>query len=98
MTQKKDDEQIKQEFHIRQNRQFMAIAAALFSVLLCAVAYRRPDLFGEYSKGTLFAAQAIIIASYIGYTSQNWKCPSCGKGLGSDINRKICKKCGAGLQ
>jgi ribosomal protein S27AE len=98
MTQKKDDKQIKQEFHTRQNRQFIAIAAALFCVLLCAVVYKRPDIFGTFSKGTLFGAQALIIASYIGFTSQNWKCPSCGKRLGNDINRQVCKKCGSRLQ
>ncbi|MCK9418065.1 MAG: hypothetical protein M0R70_01650 [Nitrospirae bacterium] len=98
MTQKKDPKQIMQEFHTCQNRQFMAIAAALFSVLLCAVVYKRPDLFGAFSKVTLFGAQAVIIGSYIGFTSQNWKCPSCGKYLGTDINRHVCKKCGARLQ
>jgi hypothetical protein len=98
MAQKKDPQQIMQEFRIRQNRQFIAIAVTLFSVLLCAVIYKRPDLFGEYSKGSLFGAQAIIIASYMGYTSYNWICPSCGKHLGTDINRQICKKCGARLR
>ncbi|SRR6266540_59768 len=98
MTQKKDDKQIMQEYRTRQNRQFIAIAAALFSVLLCAVVYKRPDLFGTFSKGALFGAQVVIIASYIGYTSQNWRCPSCGKGMGNDINRQICKKCGARLR
>ncbi len=98
MTQKKDPKQVMQEFHALQSRQFIAIAAALFFVLLCAVVYKRPDLFGEFSNGTLFGAQAIIIASYIGYTSQNWKCPSCGKRLGTDINRRICKKCGVRLR
>lgn len=97
-TPKKDPEQLRQEFRLRQNRQFIAIAAALFAVLLCAVIYKRPDLFGAFSKGTLFGAQALIIGSYIGYTSQNWKCPSCRKYLGADINRKICKKCRARLQ
>ena len=98
VTQKKDPKQIMQEFHSLQSRQFIAIAAALFCVLLCAVVYKRPDLFGEFSKGTLFGAQAVIIGSYIGFTSQNWKCPSCGKRLGNDINRQICKKCGARLR
>jgi len=98
MTQKKDPKQIMQEFHARQNRQFIAIAAALFFVLLCGVVYKRPDLFGTFSKGTLFGAQAVIIAAYIGYTSQNWICPSCGKRLGNDINRRICKKCGVRLR
>jgi hypothetical protein len=98
MAQKKEPQQIMREFRVRQNRQFMAIAIALFFVLLCAVVYKRPDLFGEYSKGTLFGVQIVIICSYIGYTSYNWSCPSCGKPLGTDINRKTCKKCGARLQ
>jgi len=87
-----------QEFRVRQNHQFIAIAITLFGVLLCAVIYKRPDLFGEYSKGTLFGAQAVVIASYVVYTSYNWTCPSCGKHLGTDINRQICKKCGARLR
>ena len=98
ITPKKDPEQILQEFRVRQSRQFIAIAAALFTVLLCAVIYKRPDLFGTFSKVTLFGAQALVIGSYIGYTSQNWKCPSCEKYLGADINRRICKKCRARLQ
>lgn len=98
MAQKKDPQQIMQEFRVRQNRQFIAIALSLFAVLLCAVIYKRPDLFGIFSKVTLFGAQALIIGSYIGFTSQNWKCPSCGKYLGADINRQICKKCGARLR
>jgi hypothetical protein len=98
MAQKKGPQQIMQEFRERQNRQFIAIAITLFGVLSCAVIYKRPDLFGEYSKGTLFGAQAIIIVSYVVYTLYNWICPSCGKHLGTDINRKICKKCGARLQ
>lgn len=98
MAQKKDPHQIMQEFRVRQNRQFIAIAIALFAVLLCAVIYKRPDLFGEYSKSTLFGVQAIIIASYVGFTSYNWTCPSCGKYLGADINRQICKKCGGRLR
>jgi ribosomal protein S27AE len=98
MAQKKDPQQIMQEFRVRQNHQFIAIAMALFSVLSCAVIYKRPDLFGEYSKGTLFGAQAVIIVSYMVYTFYNWICPSCGKHLATDINRQICKKCGARLR
>jgi hypothetical protein len=98
MAQKKDPQQIMQEFRVRQNHQFIAIAITLFIVLLCAVIYKRPDLFGEYSKSTLFGAQAIVIVSYIVYTFYNWICPSCGKHLGTDINRQICKKCGAKLR
>jgi len=95
---KKDPGQIMREFTQRQNRQFIAIAATLFCVLGCAVIYKRPDLLGEFSKNALVGAQIVIIAAYIGFTSQNWKCPSCEKRLGADINRRTCKKCGARLQ
>ncbi len=98
MTQNRDPEEIMREFRKRQSRQFIAIAVTLFAILLCAVVYKRPDRFGEFSKATLFGAQIVIIASYIGFTSVNWICPSCKKHLGSDINRRICKKCGARLQ
>ena len=37
MAQNKDPQQILQEFRARQSRQFIAIAATLFGVLLCAV-------------------------------------------------------------
>jgi len=98
MSQKKDPEKIMQEFRLRQSRQFIAIAITLFAILLCAVIYKRPDLFGEFSKSTLFGAQIVVIASYMVFTSVNWMCPSCGKYLGTDINKRICKKCGARLQ
>lgn len=91
-------DRIVQDFRSRQNRQFIAIAAALFLVLLSAVIYRRPDLFGEFSKSTLFGAQVAIIGAFIGFTGFNWRCPSCTKYLGNDVNRSICKKCGARLR
>jgi hypothetical protein len=98
MRRKKEPEQIIQEFRKRQSRQLIAIAMTLFAILSCAVIYKRPDLFGEFSKGTLFGVQVVIIGSYIVFTSLNWICPSCGKHLGTDINRKFCKKCRARLQ
>ena len=95
--EKKDRNRTMRDFRLRQNRQFIAIAAALFLVLLSAVIYRRPDLFGEFPKSTLFGAQVAIIAAFVGFTSFNWRCPSCTKYLGNDITRRICKKCGARL-
>ncbi len=86
------------EFRVRQNRQLLAIAAALFLVLFMAVVYKRPDLFGEFSKGTLFGAQAVLIAAFIGFTAVNWRCPSCDKFLGSDIHLEVCRRCGARLR
>lgn len=98
MIQKRDDKEIKRAFWMRQSRQLIAIAIALFLVLLLAVIHKRPDLFGEYSKSAIFTAQLIVIAVFIGFTSSNWRCPLCKKHLGSDINRRICKKCGTRLR
>jgi hypothetical protein len=38
------------------------------------------------------------IAAFLVFTAFNWLCPSCGKGLGADINRRVCKRCGARLR
>ena len=92
-VQKKDPEQIMQEFHQRQTRQIIAIAIALFVVMLCAVLYKRPGVLGEYSKATLFGVQIVSIASFWVFSSVNWRCPACEKFLGTDINKRGCKKC-----
>lgn len=93
-----DNQGIRQEFRRRQTRQIVAITAALFLVLFVAVIYKRPDIFGEFSRDALFSAQALVIASFIGFTVMNWKCPACNKHLSSDISRSACKKCGSRLQ
>ncbi len=85
-------------FKVRQSRQFIAIGLALFMLLLLTLLYTRNDIFGAFSKGTVFAAQFIVIAAFAGFSSVNWRCPSCGKYLGSDINRRICKRCGIRLR
>ena len=91
--QKKDDKQTRQDFEVRQSRQILAIAITLFLVLLLAVIYKRPDRFGEFSKGTLFGLQVVIISAFIGFTALNWRCPSCKKYLGKDISKRICRHC-----
>jgi len=91
--QKKDPEQIRQEFHQRQTHQIIAIAIALFVVMLCAVLYKRPGVMGEYSKAALFSVQVATIAVFIIFTSYNWRCPVCSRSLGTDINKRGCKKC-----
>ena len=91
----KDDRQIIQEYKERQGRQLVAIGLAMFLVLLLAVLYKRPTVLGEFSKGDIFGAQVIVISTFIGFTSYNWRCPSCNKFLGNDINRSRCGKCGS---
>ena len=97
-TAKHDDKEIMQEYRSRQSRQAIAIAVALFLVILGAVLHKRPDWFGEVSRNMVFGLQAVAIAGFLGFTVVNWRCPACGKHLGSDIYRTRCKKCGVRLQ
>jgi Zn finger protein HypA/HybF involved in hydrogenase expression len=98
MMKKRDNRQIIQDFRLRQTRQFLAIAVTLVLLLFFALIHKRVDLFGEISKNTIFAAQAVIIAAFIGFSFVNWRCPSCDKYLGSNINKHTCKHCGTRLR
>ena len=91
--QKNYDNQITREFWQRRGRQILAIAVALFLVLFLAVVYKRHDLFREYSGNTLIATQLVVITAFIGFTAFNWRCPSCKKYLGNDINKRACRHC-----
>jgi hypothetical protein len=91
---KKQNKQIVHDFTLRRKRQIIAIWAALSLVLFFAVLYKFPAIFGEFSRTAVFGAQVMIIAAFIGFSSANWKCPSCNKHIGNDINRSRCGKCG----
>jgi hypothetical protein len=95
---KKDGRQVMQEFGVRRGRQLLAIGLALFLVLFLAMLHKGPTVLGEFSKNTLFGLQVIVIAAFIGFSSFNWRCPSCNKYLGNDMNRRVCGKCGSRLR
>jgi hypothetical protein len=90
---KRDDKHIIKEFQMRQGRQFFAMAITLLLLLFLVLLYKRPDLFGEISKHTIFGAELVLIAAFIAFSAANWRCPACNKYLGPDINRRICRKC-----
>jgi len=96
--QKRDNNQIMQDFRLRLNRQLLAMALTLFLLLFLVLIYKRIDIFGEFSKNNIIALQIILIGVFIGFSAINWRCPSCNKYLGGDINKRICKKCGIRLQ
>jgi hypothetical protein len=96
--EKRDAQTIMRDFTVRRTRQFIAIAAAVILVLLLAALYKRPDLFGEFAKSNIVIAQVLLILAFINFTAYNWICPSCKKNLGSDMNRRVCKKCGTRLR
>jgi hypothetical protein len=95
---KRDDKEIMKDYQVRQSRQIIAIAVAMFLVLLGAVLHKRPDLLGSIPQSVIFGLQAITIAGFLGYTFVSWRCPACGKHLGSNIHRQRCGKCGARLR
>jgi hypothetical protein len=98
MNQNKEDKQIIEDFRVRQSRQFLAIAATLLLLVLLTLIYKHPEILGEFSRNTIFTAQLLVIAAFIGISALNWRCPACNKYLGKDINRHICKKCGKRLR
>jgi len=95
---KRDTEKIAEEYKARQSRQIVAIAVAMFAVILSAVLYKRPDLLGTISGRTLVGLQIVSIASFVVFSAYNWRCPSCDKHLGNNVHRQRCGKCGARLQ
>ena len=93
-----DEERISAEFARRQGRQRVAVAAATLLVVVFAILYARPGVLGPNSKGTIFAAQAIVIAAFVGFTYHNWRCPVCNRHLGGELDRSTCGKCRARLR
>ena len=90
-------ERVRSEFAKRQGRQSVAVAAAGLLVVLFAVLYARPGWLGPNSRGTIFAAQIVVIAAFVGFTYHNWRCPACHRHLGGDLHRRLCGKCRARL-
>ncbi|MDA8079877.1 MAG: hypothetical protein M0Z79_13200 [Nitrospiraceae bacterium] len=94
----KDGRRIIQDFGVRRGRQLLAIGVALCLVLFLGMLHKRPTILGEFSKNTLLGAQVIVITAFIGFSSINWRCPSCNKYLGNDIGMRMCRKCGSRLR
>ncbi len=95
---KKDNHTIKQKFSVRRTAQIVIISGAIFLMLLLTAIYRRPDLFGQFSKKNLVSMQIVVILAFINVTALNWRCPSCGKYLGNNLSLHVCKHCGARLK
>jgi hypothetical protein len=98
VIKKRGNEDIMRDFALRRGRQHLAIAVTLFLLLFLTLLYSRPNLLGELSKNNAIAAQIVVIAAFICFSAYNWRCPSCDKYLGADINRRSCKGCGTMLQ
>jgi hypothetical protein len=98
VAKNKPDNRGIQDFRLRQSRQFFAIAITLILLIFLILIYKRPDIFGNVTKHIILVAEVVTIAAFIGFSFFNWRCPSCKKYLGADINRLICRRCGTRLQ
>jgi hypothetical protein len=96
--QNKGDEQTLRKFARIRTRQLAAMVLALFLMIVLAAVWKRPDIFGQFSKRTIAIAQILVVLSFINFSSWNWTCPSCKKYLGHDLHRQKCRKCGARLR
>ncbi|MBF0506109.1 MAG: hypothetical protein HQL09_04675 [Nitrospirae bacterium] len=96
--EKKDNKESMRVFNLRRDRELLAIAVTLCLLLFLALLHRRPDLLGTFSKNSIVGAQIMSLSAFIGFSVFNWRCPSCNKYLGPDINRRICNKCGTRLR
>lgn len=88
---------IRAEFAKRQGRQSAAIAAAMLAVIVLALLYARPEWLGPNPRREIFSAQVVVLAAFIGFTYQNWRCPACSRHLGGDLRRRACRRCGVRL-
>jgi hypothetical protein len=59
VTEKKDHKQIMQDFRLRKDRQFVAIAVALLLIVFLALLHNRPDLFGQLPKKTILVTNSL---------------------------------------
>ena len=98
IEKKGEEKKVMRDFALRQGRQFTAIGVTLVLLLVLVMLYKNPGYLGIFSKDTVFAFQSILIAAFIGFSAVNWRCPSCGKYLGSNINRRGCRHCGVRLR
>lgn len=84
---------ISEEYAKRQGRQSVANAAALLLIIVLALLYARPGWLGPNPRQKIFSAQILVIAAFIGFTHQNWRCPACNRHLGGDLYRRTCGRC-----
>lgn len=95
---KNDNHAIKRKFSVRRTAQIVIIATAIFLMLLLTAIYKRPDLFGQFSKKNLVSMQIVVILAFINVTALNWRCPSCRKYLGNNLSVHVCRECGTRLK
>ncbi len=93
----KNDEQIKMEFARRRRRQLIAMVATLILLLSLGLVSKRPDIFGEYARNDILAAQILLVCGFLWFSMFNWRCPACKKSIGPDFSRRVCRHCGARL-
>ncbi len=93
------DPRIATQFKIRRARQFI-VAIPIVLVLLGIywfAGHPQASIIGLPSHVVVLIGFAMITGAII-FSFTNWRCPSCNKYLGREINPKFCSKCGTRLR
>lgn len=99
MDDKPLDQKIATQFKTRRTRQFL-VAAPVVVVLLgiyWLADHPQTSIAGVPSHGVILFGFAMITGAII-FSFTNWRCPSCNKYLGKEMNPKFCSKCGIKLR
>jgi len=78
-------------------KRFQIYAIIVTAVLMFSALWKmkHPGLFlGTLSEDMVSWIIIGFIAAFVVFSSFNWRCPACGKHLGSNVSQKRCRKCG----
>ena len=85
------------EFARRRRRHFIALILML--LLVCLLAAAREDVFASF--GWHLGHSVVVLGVGVGaawFSLCDWRCPACGKMLGTSFNPNFCSKCGTPLR
>lgn len=88
--------EVLREFRMRRSRQLTAIAVVIGMLVSILWKLNHPGILtGELSRPVAVFLELALMAAFLFYSAYNWRCPSCGRYLGADINPGRCRSCGA---
>jgi hypothetical protein len=91
-------EKITLAFRLRRTLQLCAIATVTLLLVLLAYISDKVLIFGHLQKDMIFSGQFFVILTFLVFSALNWRCPACGRYLGSNIDRRRCRRCGTRLR
>ena len=99
MTQRKENQEVIQEWRRRRGREFLNVVPALIALVVFGWIAKTLRFSFAGVPSFIFAASAlgVISASFV-FAWFNWRCPACGKLPGHVLNPRFCSQCGVPLR